>query len=75
MVNALLNDASINGPYTHNHGRLDELFHQFQTLKSPDRAKAVKHFQGFKTGLEQHIVWEEEILFPSFKKKFGHLDD
>jgi len=50
---------------------LDELFHQFQQLKPTDRSKAVRHFQEFKTGLEQHIVWEEEILFPSFEAKFG----
>lgn len=34
----------------------------------------MKAFGEFKAGLERHIVWEEEILFPSFEKRFGHLD-
>lgn len=64
---------SINQHYTEDHDRLDELFHQFQKQKATDHNTAVKAFQQFKAGLEQHIVWEEEILFPSFEKKFGHL--
>lgn len=66
-----MNSASINDHYTHDHDRLDELFHQFQKLKSSDRATATRHFHEFKSGLEQHIVWEEEILFPSFEAKIG----
>ena len=68
-----MNDASINEHYTEDHDRLDELFHEFQVLKSSDRAIAVQHFQEFKAGLERHIVWEEEILFLSFEKRFSHL--
>jgi len=68
-----MNTASINEHYTQDHDRLDDLFYEFKQLKSSDRTKAVQHFQEFKIGLEQHIVWEEEILFPSFEKKFGHL--
>ncbi len=66
-----MNTASINDHYAHDHVRLDELFHQFQTLKSADRPNALRHYQELKAGLEQHIVWEEEILFPSFEAKFG----
>lgn len=65
-----MNTASINEHYTHDHDRLDELFHQFQTLKPSDRVQAANNFREFKAGLEQHIVWEEEILFPSFETKF-----
>jgi iron-sulfur cluster repair protein YtfE (RIC family) len=32
---------------------------------------AIENFEEFKAGLEQHIIWEEEILFPCFEKKFG----
>lgn len=67
------NASSINERYTEDHDRLDELFHQFQALKSSNRAKAVNSFQEFKSGLERHIVWEEEIVFPAFEKRFGHL--
>lgn len=69
-----MNSQSINDHYTKDHDRLDELLRQFQTLKLSDRSKAARNFEEFKAGLEQHIAWEEEILFPSFEKKFGHLD-
>jgi regulator of cell morphogenesis and NO signaling len=39
--------------------------------KRPTPENAIKNFEEFKAGLEQHIVWEEEILFPSFEQKFG----
>jgi len=68
-----MNNESINEHYTEDHDRLDDLFHEFQVLKSSDRARAVHHFQEFKAGLERHIAWEEEILFPSFEKRFGHF--
>ena len=64
---------SINQHYTEDHVRLDELFQQFQTQKATNRDKAATAFGEFKSGLERHIVWEEEILFPSFENKFGHL--
>jgi len=49
------------------HDRLDELFREFQTLKGSDFAKAKHAFSEFKRGLQRHIVWEEEILFPLFE--------
>jgi regulator of cell morphogenesis and NO signaling len=51
------------------------LFHEFQRLKFTDRWKAEQVFREFKTGLERHIVWEEEILFPAFEEKLNHLQD
>jgi regulator of cell morphogenesis and NO signaling len=69
FVIAPMNDPSINAHYTHDHDRLDGLFHRLQEMKSFDHPKAVQHFQEFKAGLEQHIVWEEEILVPSFEAK------
>ncbi|HEU5071287.1 MAG TPA: hemerythrin domain-containing protein [Verrucomicrobiae bacterium] len=66
-----MNTASINEHYTHDHDRLDELLHQFLTLKNSDRAQAATNFREFKAGLEQHIVWEEQILFPAFEGKTG----
>lgn len=45
-------------------------FHQFQSLKASDRVQAAVDLREFKAGLEQHIVWEKEILFPSFETKF-----
>lgn len=66
---------SINQHYTEDHQQLDDLFHEYQSLKSTDRWKAERAFREFKTGLERHIVWEEEILFPAFEQKLSHLQD
>ena len=63
---------SIHQHYTEDHQRLDDLFHEFQNLKASDLRAAEKSFGEFKADLERHIVWEEEILFPAFEKKFGH---
>ena len=67
--------ASILQHYAEDHQQLDTLFHQFQTLKATDPFAAQKAFQNFKTGLERHIAWEEQILFPSFDRRFGHFQD
>jgi iron-sulfur cluster repair protein YtfE (RIC family) len=64
---------SINQHYSEDHQRLDDLFHEFTSLKGSDPRAAEKSFGAFKAGLERHIVWEEEILFPAFEKKFGHF--
>jgi regulator of cell morphogenesis and NO signaling len=53
------------------HDRLDELFKNFQTSKRTDYPKAKEHFVNFKFGLQRHIVWEEDVLFPLFESKTG----
>jgi len=53
------------------HDRLDELFKNFQTLKRTDYPKAKENFVAFKFGLQRHIVWEEDVLFPLFENKSG----
>ena len=53
------------------HDRLDELFKQFQNFKKQDIVKAKQFFHDFKIGLQRHIVWEEEILFPVFETATG----
>ena len=53
------------------HGRLDRLFKDFQSAKSRDAAKAKECFSEFKRGLQRHIVWEEEFLFPRFEERTG----
>ena len=65
--------TSIHEHYAADHEHLDALFHQFQSLKAAERTNAEKSFKEFKAGLERHIAWEEEILFPSFDRRFGHL--
>jgi regulator of cell morphogenesis and NO signaling len=57
--------------YEQDHDRLDELFKTFQQLKKSDFAKAKEAFKEFKSGLQRHIVWEEDLLFPLWEEKTG----
>jgi regulator of cell morphogenesis and NO signaling len=57
--------------YEQDHDRLDELFKAFQHSKRSDFAKAKEAFTEFKSGLQRHIVWEEELLFPLWEEKTG----
>ena len=56
------------------HDRLDEIFEGFKKLKDDDIDAAGKLFLEFKTGLLQHIAWEEDILFPIFEQKTSMRD-
>jgi regulator of cell morphogenesis and NO signaling len=57
--------------YEQDHDRLDELFKTFQKMKRSDFAKAKEAFKDFKFGLQRHIVWEEDLLFPLWEEKTG----
>lgn len=57
--------------YESDHDRLDELFRKFQEVKRSDLPKAKEFFLKFKEGLQRHIIWEEELLFPLFERKTG----
>ncbi len=66
---------TITAYYEQDHDRLDELFKTFQTSKRSDIAKAKEAFKDFKIGLQRHIVWEEELLFPMWEEKTGMVED
>ena len=57
--------------YEQDHDRLDELFKAFQKMKRSDFPKAKEAFKAFKFGLQRHIVWEEDLLFPLWEEKTG----
>jgi|ERR1041384_3499427 iron-sulfur cluster repair protein YtfE (RIC family) len=61
----------VNAYFEDDHDRLDGLFRDFQSLKRTDPEKAKASFREFKFGLQRHIIWEEEILFPIFESKTG----
>lgn len=61
--------------YEKDHDCLDDLFKTFQTMKRSDFPKAKEAFKDFKTGLQRHIVWEEELLFPMWEEKTGMVED
>lgn len=69
-----MNPLSITSHFETDHDRLDGLFKTFQNLKRTDFPKAKEAFVDFKFGLQRHIVWEEEILFPAFEEKTGMSD-
>lgn len=66
--------AQTNAIYTYfesDHDRLDALLANFRLQKNTDYAAAKPFFREFKFGLQRHIIWEEEILFPLFERKTG----
>ena len=55
--------------FREDHVMLSELFRKFQANKYSDYNRARKCFEEFKSRLENHMVWEEELLFPFFDDK------
>ena len=66
-----MSERTISTMFDEDHDRLDELFKSFHTLKRTDFAKATRAFEDFKIGLQRHMVWEEDVLFPLWEKKTG----
>ncbi|MBI5398320.1 hemerythrin domain-containing protein [Candidatus Woesearchaeota archaeon] len=55
------------------HDRLDSIFEKFRhSANDPDELR--QRFHDFKIGLQRHIVWEEDILFPVFENNTGMRD-
>ncbi len=66
-----MSDPAISYYFEQDHDRLDALFSTFQQYKRSDFAKAKEAFVEFKYGLQRHIVWEEDILFPKWEENSG----
>ena len=66
-----MNEPTIANYFQEDHERLDALFNAFQRLKRSDSAKAKESFKEFKFGLQRHIVWEEDLLFPLWEQQTG----
>ena len=66
-----MSDAKISVTFEQDHDRLDALFTTFQQQKRKDPAKAREAFVEFKFGLQRHIVWEEDVLFPKWEENSG----
>ena len=62
---------TISAFYEQDHDRLDELFKTFQKMKGSDFSMAKEAFKAFKFGLQHHIVWEEDVIFPLWEEKTG----
>ncbi len=53
------------------HDRLDNKIRMYSKEKLVDIEQAESIFLLFKSELERHIIWEEDILFPVFERKTG----
>jgi hemerythrin-like domain-containing protein len=67
----MIETQSIQYVFEDDHDRLDRLFAEFRRLKRADFDRAKEHFKEFVFGLQRHIVWEEQVLFPRFEQKTG----
>lgn len=56
------------------HDRLDNIFSELMALGAGDGERAQALFGDFRSGLERHIVWEEDLLFPIFERATGMRD-
>jgi len=59
---------------TVDHDRLDNIFSELMALGAGDGKRAQALFGDFRSGLERHIVWEEDLLFPIFERSTGMRD-
>ncbi len=69
-----MEERNITSFYENDHDELDHYFQEYKRLKGDDYLQAKKFFQKFEFGLQRHIAWEEEILFPLFEEKTGMKD-
>ncbi len=69
-----MDSENVTSFYAKDHDQLDTYFKNFQKLKKTKYPEAKENFKKFKFGLQRHIVWEEEILFPVFEQKSGMVD-
>jgi hemerythrin-like domain-containing protein len=67
--------SSVSKFYAEDHSRLDGLFEQFLNLKEKNPEQAKQILEQFKSGLEQHMAWEEAILFSEFDAKSAFGDE
>ena len=61
--------------YSEDHARLDSLFEQFQKLKEKEPDQSIKILEEFKAGLEQHMAWEEAILFSEYDVRIPSAEE
>lgn len=50
---------------------MDELLKTVQQLKRSDFPRANEAYNEFTYGLQRHMVWEEDLLFPLWEKEAG----
>jgi iron-sulfur cluster repair protein YtfE (RIC family) len=67
--------VTISSYYAVDHDDIDRLLEEFRASKRGDRAAALAMYREFKTRLERHIRWEDDILFSLFERLTGLTDN
>lgn len=70
-----MSTPTIYGFYSDDHNRLDGLFQHYLALKEKEHDKAITVLEEFKFGLEQHMAWEEAILFSEYDVRIPSADE
>lgn len=63
--------TTISGFLLDDHRGLDGLFGEFQELVAQEVVSAADTFSRFVCGLERHLEWEEQLVFPLFEQHWG----
>lgn len=69
-----MSNQSIREFFHEDHRRLDDLFRRYRQAKGTEHPLARELFHEFAAGLQRHIVWEEEVLFPLWERRTGMSD-
>jgi hemerythrin-like domain-containing protein len=67
--------TTVSACYAVDHDEIDALFERFRELHGEILPVVHVAFREFKTRLERHIGWEEDILFPLFERLTGMPDN
>ncbi|HVW03785.1 MAG TPA: hemerythrin domain-containing protein [Vicinamibacterales bacterium] len=67
--------VTISSRYAVDHDDIDRLLEEFRASKTGDRPAVLAMYRAFKTRLERHIGWEDDILFPLFERLTGLTDN
>lgn len=70
-----MSTPTINKFYSDDHNRLDGLFEQYLKLKEKQPEEAIGVLEQFKFDLEQHMAWEEAILFSEYDVRIPSADE
>ncbi len=66
-----MSSQSIREFFQDDHRRLDDLFRRYRGTKGTDTSLTRELFLEFAAGLQRHIAWEEDLLFPLWEGKTG----
>ncbi len=61
--------------YAVDHDDIDRLLEEFRAANRGEQPAPLAMYREFKTRLERHIGWEEDILFPLFERLSGLVDN